>query len=91
MLWKDERVAGGRGRGRSSTCQAFGAADDVGCNFHVKGVHGKQDAGENCSVRAAQHAAGNDCVQGGDGSVEGDVDHVVAEGAQLVEVVVESK
>jgi len=79
---------GWRGGG---TRQALCAADDVGCNFHVKGVDGKENAGENCGGRAVQHAAGDDGVEGGDCSVERDVDHVVAEGAQLVEVVVEAK
>ena len=57
----------------------------------MQGVHGEQDAGEHCSGRTAKHAADGGGEQDGHGSVEGDVDHVIAERAQLVKVVVEAE
>ena len=57
----------------------------------MQGVHSEQDTGEHCSGRTAKHAADGGGEQDGHGSVEGDVDHVIAERAQLVEVVVEAE
>lgn len=74
-----------------NTCQAFGAADDVGGHFHVQRVHRKQYSGKYRGGRVAEHAAGGDSEQDSDRSVECDVDDMIAEGAQLVEIVVETK
>jgi hypothetical protein len=74
-----------------STSQTFGTADDIGSDFHVQRVYCKQYAGKYCCGSAAQHATSSDGEQDGDCSVQGDVDDVVAEGAQLMEVMVESE
>ncbi len=74
-----------------STSQTFGTADDIGCNFHVQRVYSKQYASKYCGGSTAEHATSSDGEQDSDCSVQGDVDDVVAKGAQLMEIMVESK
>ncbi len=54
-------------------------------------VNGEERAGQDRGKRGEEHAADDQREQDGDSNVEGDVDNMVAEGAELVKVVVESE